>query len=820
MITAIQKLKSIGCYEEFIYDSTQLPPFKKVNIFYGPNGSGKTTLSNVLYLLSKNCKDKDYVYSQLFDVESELELKIGSSKITHKNIVSQELDLYVFNSKFVIDHVYNGNVANVDSFSDEVRLTNDVITSIDNKLNILSLRNKKVENWKQALQSKLDIIWGQYDKDFQKKVSNARLTGVKPTILDNDNGILVNEKSKLERLYQEYKIKSEESATIEKLEGEITKIYTLSVINIDLDETIKKLPLKVSVDARKVMSDKINKLTDSIEAKNWTNHIGNLNAWMRVGGRLLHISKEEDSRCPLCNSDLSNSIDDLLNEFSNYFSNSIVTLFDFIDVTCLTLDTLITEKFLLSNRTSIDLITRVCADFNIVIPTFNIIEVERIDRAVNDLNEKLKQKKLSPDKILNFSDENISQIKAYNDELQLFKTNAVQAIRERITTLQKRDLNTIVREIKAQLSKITKIEFNQESNSIFTSKKNNSKIAQQNEQNITRIDKSISDLKRDRNIEVSKLNAESKYINLYLNYLGIDNFSIERVKDVAQDNLIITYKKTGKTKNKLHHSLSEGEKTALAFAYFISKLRVEKIEGNSAGLKDCTIVIDDPISSLDDNRLFQTANLIDSFIFYNGTEDDKHPKQLFVFSHNLTFIKYLYSAIKSNKSNKDNTEEYYLNSLNPQIRKIPSGLKNFTNTYIIKLKEIQNFKDNLLPYETAKNYLPNYIRIVLETFLSFKLAMVNDSKDMLPGMTPLINALIIQITPTLDETIGGINKDTVIKKLNHLKRIADHESHGSINKAEEFSFIAEKELKEFAKSTLQVINYIDQFHFKRIGSHS
>lgn len=60
----------------------------------------------------------------------------------------------------------------------------------------------------------------------------------------------------------------------------------------------------------------------------------------------------------------------------------------------------------------------------------------------------------------------------------------------------------------------------------------------------------------------------------------------------------------------------------------------------------------------------------------------------------------------------------------------------------------------------------------------------------------------------------------MIKKLNHLKKIADHESHGSINKAEEFSFISDKELKDFAKSTLQVINYLDQFHFVRIGSHS
>jgi hypothetical protein len=55
--------------------------------------------------------------------------------------------------------------------------------------------------------------------------------------------------------------------------------------------------------------------------------------------------------------------------------------------------------------------------------------------------------------------------------------------------------------------------------------------------------------------------------------------------------------------------------------------------------------------------------------------------------------------------------------------------------------------------------------------------------------------------------------------LNHLKKIADHESHGSIYRAEEFAFISEQELKEFAKNTIQVIEYIDGLHFRKIRSH-
>src|SRR5699024_5282848 len=115
-------------------------------------------------------------------------------------------------------------------------------------------------------------------------------------------------------------------------------------------------------------------------------------------------------------------------------------------------------------------------------------------------------------------------------------------------------------------------------------------------------------------------------------------------------------------------------------------------------------------------------------------------------SHNITFIKYLSNALKGNDklSGKDVNliNDYFLNHNTPKIKNIPTGLRNFTNTYIIKLNEIIAFRDSKLDYQNAKNYLANYIRIVLETFLSFKLAIVNESNDRLPGLTHLINKMV------------------------------------------------------------------------------
>jgi len=178
----------------------------------------------------------------------------------------------------------------------------------------------------------------------------------------------------------------------------------------------------------------------------------------------------------------------------------------------------------------------------------------------------------------------------------------------------------------------------------------------------------------------------------------------------------------------------------------------------------------------------------------------------------------MYNALRTNNELNEYLNEYYFSNLSPYIIDLHSSLKNFTNTYISKLKTIIDFKDKKIDYDNVKNYLPNYIRIVLETFLAFKLARVNDGEK-LPGLGYLIKSIVTELSGCNDREIDDLNKDRVIEKLNYLKKVSDHESHGNIHKAEEFVFISEQELREFAKDTIQVISYIDEFHFKKIKGH-
>jgi wobble nucleotide-excising tRNase len=72
--------------------------------------------------------------------------------------------------------------------------------------------------------------------------------------------------------------------------------------------------------------------------------------------------------------------------------------------------------------------------------------------------------------------------------------------------------------------------------------------------------------------------------------------------------------------------LSEGERTAIAFLYFLKSLQAKDFD-----LKKDIVVIDDPVSSLDTNSLFCAFGFM--------KERTREAGQLFVMTHNATFFR-------------------------------------------------------------------------------------------------------------------------------------------------------------------------------------
>ena len=159
-------------------------------------------------------------------------------------------------------------------------------------------------------------------------------------------------------------------------------------------------------------------------------------------------------------------------------------------------------------------------------------------------------------------------------------------------------------------------------------------------------------------------------------------------------------------------SLSEGERNFLALAYFLLSINNEDKKLD----KDAVIVIDDPVSSLDLDSLFQVYAILFG-------EIEKHEdRQYFILTHNLDFFGHLLQNYKKAGGQiKDELVNFYQIKLEENgsvIDGLSNSLKNYRSDYqyaISKLnviKDSQNLDDNILA--------ANLLRRVLETFLHFK----------------------------------------------------------------------------------------------------
>ncbi|MFB7159716.1 AAA family ATPase, partial [Lysinibacillus sp. NPDC056232] len=155
-------------------------------------------------------------------------------------------------------------------------------------------------------------------------------------------------------------------------------------------------------------------------------------------------------------------------------------------------------------------------------------------------------------------------------------------------------------------------------------------------------------------------------------------------------------------------TLSEGEKTFITFLYFYQLLKGSNSKEEIAA--DKTVVIDDPISSLDSNVLFMVSSLVRQIMFdiKNNSTDIK---QLFVFTHNI----YFHKEITFNKGKKSYGEGgFWIVRKRNNITSITQYSENPIKTsYELLWKELKN-KDN-----QSLVSIQNVMRRILENYFKF-----------------------------------------------------------------------------------------------------
>ena len=158
-------------------------------------------------------------------------------------------------------------------------------------------------------------------------------------------------------------------------------------------------------------------------------------------------------------------------------------------------------------------------------------------------------------------------------------------------------------------------------------------------------------------------------------------------------------------------TLSEGERNFITFLYFYHLLKGSISE--SGMTRDCIVVIDDPVSSLDSDTLFVVSNLIKE-LFKKVRSDNHHIKQILVLTHNVYFHSEVTFNPRRSGSGKALKDETFW-----AIRKIDDGpeLKNYESnpiksSYKLLWSEVRKAREADKPTVTIQNTL----RRILESY--------------------------------------------------------------------------------------------------------
>ncbi|EAI9959788.1 hypothetical protein C5441_00490 [Campylobacter coli] len=651
-------MKNVASYK----DETTLETDKRINLIYGLNGTGKTQISKFL----ANQEDENFKDCNIEGLNNE--------------------EILVYNQDFIEKNFYNTDKQQgIFTLSEENMTIKQEIEKLQEEL--IGLKSSQNENERKLKEQQEDII--KIENDFKEDIWKIK---------QNHSGNFKD--------FFEGKMGSKESF-LNFIKSKIGEVLSLDVINqnINLEELRKQY--NFLTDTTQVKLENINEIPNT-EFKNIENNsifnaiiVGNQNSviadlikklgnedWVKDGFDKYVL--QDSQTCPFCQKDtitqefksyLENyfdktyeerikEVEELNDEYQNLFSNmpSIETFYrrDILDSKDLEF-----EK--LYSQVKLKLEENIKKIQEKIKEPSKKIELEKTEEVFQNLNDYIKQ---IQQKIIDFN----SKLENLEDE------------REK---LKKQFWEFAIFEKKEIIEKYNKDKKEQEINKGVLDKEN-----QTIKDSIQHIENTIKEKQK----EVINIQEAVDKINNYLKDLGILSFCIKIQDDEKQEYIII---REGEDKPSFK-TLSEGEKTLISFLYFLQLCQGKK-EKNEAIL-DKIIVIDDPISSLSFNYVYNIAQLIKEIFLRNK---DSNYKQIFVLTHHLYFFKELIGF----------REGYKKDIYTFRIRRNESYI-----SHIDTMKEDEILNDYQAYWQILKDYkegkihailIPNTMRNILEYFLGF-----------------------------------------------------------------------------------------------------
>lgn len=658
MFKRINKVKNIGVYNDFTWKHDQICDFAKLNVLYGWNYSGKTTLSRVF-----RCVE----LQRLHNVGSSATFEFQDNEDSLSNFIDRNKHrVKVFNSDFIKENL------KWDLESDTINpifILGEESIELNKLLNDTEEDLLKVEEELETANKSLS--------DLQSKINNgitskARDIGNTLNIRPFDKRHFIPIIDTIKDKPVEYIIDANELSSLYTiaLNNEQKSNITLNNINLsnlkNLQIEIKELLLSKITSTKKI--DKL--LHDHV-----------LSDWYE-DGKEIHKDK---TNCEFCGGELPTGFLDILNDhFSNDYEQlkkDIKTYVGLINELMIDSIAEINEHSFYANHKSNYIDLKVKLDLSIV--TFN----NYLENLVLDLERKKEHPFDSLQPSTNEFD--ATDLNSYMSDLQ----NLIDENNDQTDDFEKQQKEAVNRIKKHKSAEFIILEnyFDNLASVESTKSDIDNKFLE-----IKLKKQEIQEIKNKLFESVKGANQVNHYLN---RYYAKDDISIE----VNESNEYILMRA-----NKRAYNLSEGEKTAIAFSYFIASL-----EENSNAMQDTIVYIDDPISSLDSNHLFNTYSFIkDKFYKFNRTSNIKHIymcKQLFISTHNFELLNLIKDWFSKTKA--DDYAMYLVERFNEEstIKTMPKLLFKHKSEYSYLFSVIYSFSvEPSIEFENLYN-LPNII---------------------------------------------------------------------------------------------------------------
>jgi len=763
MINKIEKLVSIGKFRN--YQATGQVNFKKLTLIYGDNGGGKTTLTSVFRSLTTNNPEmiRNRISTNHTIAQAAQITQVGTPNIFHTfgaaGWTIQFPDIEIFDIHFVNENIYSGF-----DFGDEHRkqLHQFVIgaqgVAIQNQMEQNKIDKTTSKQNQANIVSQLIL---QVGNNLTEDLISAFLI-IPATQATNIDQLIANAETALA---------SANANTIIQTLQPLTNLTRIST-GINFPSLIADLQTTSQTVQNTVLETLFSQHCQDLSA----NTLVGPENWLQRGFAYLEskqAANEPNISCPFCTQAIDiNS--DILNAYARKFNTAFNELVQRLQTHLQSLQRFNLEATIQAinnnNQTNIGKITSWTAHLPNTVqpPVFNIIANETdFKTEFQNLIALVQQKIQNPTvavttatvTVFQTSEQTINtNIESYNQNVATYNT-AITAFRSNIQTVATAQievdrLKRIKKRFEAPIDTLC--------NQLSTEK-----------QTLRGLETAYTQLSHQQQAEAATFfNRYQTQINYYLENVFKTPFRIDNVVHIAPQGratqskigykLTIDGKDVSFTPNQPFNAkecLSEGDKSTIALAFFLSKLDIDPNK------QDKILIFDDPLSSLDTNRRTYTIGIIRALF--------QLLKQVVVLSHNEFFLHEVGKDISaSQKCTLRITEDFVARASKIEVCNLDELVK---IDYFKHIERLEAFRSN--PDINLKESVLGWLRNVLEAHLRFK--FYKEIRSMTGQQT---FGRLISFLDTFPVTFrDNTNRVDIISKLNLINGVSWKSHHGDPN---------------------------------------